>query len=89
MAYNANVTDDTTRRIGETIRTRRRQLGLSLKQLGELAEVDWSHLGRIERGEGSTDPDTYERIAFELGLTLQLVRRPGRRAPRHLSKDAR
>lgn len=75
MAYNANVLDDTTKRIGETIRARRQRLGLSLKALGKLAEVDWSHLARIERGSGSTDPDTYERIAYELGLTLRLVPR--------------
>lgn len=38
-------------RFGEVVRARRSTLGLSQEALADLAEVDRSHMGKIERGE--------------------------------------
>lgn len=38
-------------RLGEAIRTRRKTLALSQEALADYAEIDRSHMGKIERGE--------------------------------------
>ena len=70
------------RNIGTCIRTRRTLLGMTLVQLGRLAEIDVSQLSKVERGESSAAPQTLDRILFELGLALRIVDRPHRRHPR-------
>jgi transcriptional regulator with XRE-family HTH domain len=39
------------KRFGEKLRTLRNQRGLTLRQLGEVLEVDHSHVARMESGE--------------------------------------
>lgn len=36
---------------GAAVRSRRKELGLSQEALADLAEIDRSHMGKIERGE--------------------------------------
>lgn len=74
--------------IGPRIRERRKVLGLTLKQLGQLAEVDFSHLAKLERGAGTVSTGTLDRILFELGLSLRLVDRPRRRSLRNRSQNS-
>ena len=38
-------------RFGEKLRVLRNQRGLTLRQLGEMLEVDHSHIARLEKGE--------------------------------------
>ena len=52
--------------IGRRIRSVRRGLGISLEDLGELAEVNWTTIGKIERGASSPTVETLVRIATAL-----------------------
>ena len=45
------MTDDRVLRVGERIRALRLQLNLSQEALGELASLDRSYMGQVERGE--------------------------------------
>lgn len=56
--------------LGAVIRDSRRARGLTLKALAELADLDWSQLSKIERGDSGVAPSTLERIGQELGFTL-------------------
>ncbi|QIM15392.1 helix-turn-helix transcriptional regulator [Leucobacter insecticola] len=52
--------------IGRRIRDVRLQLGISLEDLGELAEIGATSIGRIERGVSSPAVETIIRIAAAL-----------------------
>jgi transcriptional regulator with XRE-family HTH domain len=56
--------------LGRVIRDARRARGLTLKQLAALADLDWSQLSKVERGDSGVSDATKERIARELGFTL-------------------
>ena len=43
--------DNNLARLGESIRAKRKALELSQEALADFAEIDRSHMGRIERGE--------------------------------------
>ena len=52
---------------GATIRTRRKAAGLSQEALADLAEIDRSHMGKIERGERNVSLLNILRIARAIG----------------------
>lgn len=52
--------------IGRRIRNARQRLGISLEDLGELAEIGATSIGRIERGVSSPAVETIIRIAAAL-----------------------
>lgn len=52
---------------GATIRTRRKAAGLSQEVLADLAEIDRSHMGKIERGERNVSLLNILRIARAIG----------------------
>lgn len=52
--------------IGPLIRSRRKDLGLSLRELAERTGVTHGFLGQIERGESSPSIETFLRIANAL-----------------------
>lgn len=54
------------REIGSRIRAARQELGISLEDLGELSEVNWTTIGKIERGASSPTVETLIRIATAL-----------------------
>lgn len=43
--------DQSLRRLGQAIRSRREVAGLSQEALADAAQIDRSHMGKIERGE--------------------------------------
>lgn len=53
-------------KIGQRIRDARLELGISLEDLGALAEVSWTTIGKIERGATSPTVETVIRIASAL-----------------------
>lgn len=59
--------------VGGTIRQMRQARGLSVAQLATLADMDRSHLSKIESGRHLANVAALERIAFELGLTLSAI----------------
>lgn len=52
--------------IGRRIRETRQFLGISLEDLGELSEIGWTSIGRIERGVSSPTAETLVRLATAL-----------------------
>lgn len=57
--------------LGERLRTRREELGLSLRDLERETGVDNGTIARIEQGAfGAPRPDKLSRIADSLGLSL-------------------
>ena len=53
---------------GETIRARRKALGMSQEKLAEKAELHHNYIGEIERGEKAATIDTIMKIAKALGV---------------------
>jgi transcriptional regulator with XRE-family HTH domain len=60
------------KRLGETIRNRRKGLKITQPYLANLAKVSLNTLYKIERGEANPTLDILERIADVLGLELKL-----------------
>lgn len=54
--------------IGRRIRAARRELGISLEDLGELSEINWTTIGKIERGASSPTVESLIRIATALEI---------------------
>jgi transcriptional regulator with XRE-family HTH domain len=50
-------------RLGEAVRARRKEIGLSQEALADYAEIDRSHMGKIERGERNVSFLNILRIA--------------------------
>jgi len=69
MAYNSleNLAR-TPKQIGEVIRRRRRQLGLSQKQLGDKIHLRQATISKIESGEPATRLQTWLDVLGALGL---------------------
>lgn len=53
-------------RLGTVIRAERQARGLSQERLAQLADLDRTHIQRIERGKYSPKLDTLDRIARAL-----------------------
>jgi len=53
-------------KIGQRIRSVRHRLGISLEDLGELSEISWTSIGKIERGVSSPTAETLVRLATAL-----------------------
>src|SRR5215472_15997696 len=50
--------------LGHIIRKTRRERGLGLRPLAETAGLDWSYIGRLEKGEiGTPDPVKLQKLA--------------------------
>jgi transcriptional regulator with XRE-family HTH domain len=59
------------RQLGEYVRSVRTERGLSLRALGEAAEVDFTWIGHLERGDFEIpDPRNLARLAWALGLNI-------------------
>lgn len=80
-------------KIGKRIRAVRTQLGISLEDLGELSEISWTNIGKIERGDSSPTAESLVRIATALevdpGMFLSGVSADdyGRRSHRFTVRD--
>lgn len=58
------------KRVGQRIRERRRERGLTQEELGARTKVSAIHISRIERGEVDAGLDVIERIATALDVPL-------------------
>lgn len=61
-----------TRRIGETIRLRRKELGITQPDLADLAGISINTLYKLERGQGNPSLDVITKVATILGMQLKL-----------------
>ena len=58
--------------IGETIKSRRKELGITQPNLAELANVSTNTLYKLERGQGNPTLDILYKLAVVLGLEIKL-----------------
>lgn len=58
--------------LGETIRTRRGELGLSQPALAELAKVSINTLYKVEKGQANPSIAVLNKLANVLGMELKL-----------------
>ena len=80
------------RLVGWNLRRIRVRSGYTIEALAGAADVDDSHLARIERGTVNSSLDILERLALALGVKLgELFRphRPGAKAPKPLRSGRR
>ncbi len=60
---------DPRRHLGATVRKRRVALGLSQEQLAERANLHWTYIGGIERGERNVSLLNIVKIAHALNTS--------------------
>lgn len=60
------------RRIGEIIRLRRKELGITQPDLADLAGISINTLYKLERGQGNPSLDVITKVATVLGMQLKL-----------------
>ena len=51
------------------LKVQRKQKNLSRTDLGQLAELHYTHIGHFERGTSRPSDDTFKRLADALGVT--------------------
>lgn len=59
---------EAARVLGERVRERRKELGLSQERLAEGTALHWSFIGRIERGQANLTLRNILRLADVLGI---------------------
>ena len=57
------------KRLGEKLRTLRKRDGLTQTQLAEMLDVDYSHVGKMERGERVPSLEILIKITQVLNVT--------------------
>jgi len=60
---------DTSNDFSERLRTLRKQKNLSQTELGKLASLHYTHIGRFERGISRPSSDTLKRLADALNIS--------------------
>jgi len=58
--------------IGNTVKNRRKELGITQPHLAELAKVSTNTLYKIERGQGNPTLKVLNKLAEVLGMELKL-----------------
>lgn len=58
--------------LGEVIKTRRKELGITQPHLAELAQISVNTLYKLERGYGNPSFEVLNKLAEVLGLELTL-----------------
>lgn len=58
--------------LGETIKSRRKELKITQPDLAELAKVSTNTLYKLERGHGNPSLDVLNKLAEVMGLELNL-----------------
>lgn len=56
--------------VGDIIKARRKEFGISQARLSELAEISVNTLTQIERGEGNPTVKVLEKVLRTLGMQL-------------------
>ena len=69
-----------TSELGDAVRRRREQKGMSLRDVAEETEVSASTLSRIENGTGKPDADNIARLAAWLDMPIERVLHHGPRS---------
>jgi transcriptional regulator with XRE-family HTH domain len=59
--------------LGESIRSHRKNIGISQEKLAEKAGLHHNYIGELERGEKAASIDTLVKIAQALGLQVRAL----------------
>lgn len=59
-------------RVGQAIRDRRKELGITQPHLAEVAGVSTNTLYKLEKGQGNPTLDVLNKLADVLGMELKL-----------------
>src|SRR5712692_12035006 len=70
-----------TAELGNAVRRRREERGLSLRDVADQTGVSASTLSRIENGTGKPDADNISRLASWLDMPIERVMHHGQRSP--------
>lgn len=63
--------------LGETIKSRRKELGITQPHLAELAKISTNTLYKLERGRGNPSLEVLNKLIEVLGMQLKLeVKKP-------------
>jgi transcriptional regulator with XRE-family HTH domain len=64
--------------IGESVKTRRRELDITQPHLAELAEISVNTLYKLEKGQGNPSLEVLTKLAEVLGMELvfQVKKKP-------------
>ncbi len=65
-----NDPDGLLRRLGAAIKCARKEREISQEALADAAQVDRSHMGRIERGERNVTILNFSKVAAALDLSM-------------------
>lgn len=69
------MTQDLTRSLGQNLRKKREELGLSQEQLGEQIDLHRTYIGALERGERNPTLKSVQHLASLLDVdALELLR---------------
>ncbi len=58
--------------LGEIIKDRRKELGITQPHLAELSKVSTNTLYKLERGQGNPSLDVLNKLAEVLGMELRI-----------------
>lgn len=72
---------DLPKRVGERIRSYRKERGLSQEELAHLANLHTTYIGQLERGEKNATLSSVEKVANALGISLENLFRSIHAAP--------
>jgi len=61
-----------TEQIGQSIKSRRQELGINQQTLSDLSGVGINTILAVERGTGNPSLSTLQRITSTLGLSIEL-----------------
>jgi transcriptional regulator with XRE-family HTH domain len=56
---------------GERLRSRRKELQLTLEDVAERAQMNWSYIAQVERGERNVGIDNMTALAEALDIPLR------------------
>ena len=59
--------------IGKQLAELRQQKGLTIRQLAELSGVNYSNIGKIERGAYNVSIDILSKICNSIDVNIQLI----------------
>ncbi|MCC0627807.1 MULTISPECIES: helix-turn-helix domain-containing protein [unclassified Clostridioides] len=59
--------------LGERIRERRKEMGITIEQLAEKVDIGYNHLSNIERGKKIPSLLTFIKIVNELDTTSDII----------------
>jgi transcriptional regulator with XRE-family HTH domain len=66
------MNNNVRQRIGTQLRALREAKGLTTRELAELADIDHSHIAKIERGAYNLRVDTLYKVATALGAVIKI-----------------